>query len=78
MTPANHPTPKGYRRLKAGEVVKPTDLMNSCANNGTFTGTFDVGFLPARFVTGLKVDSNWILAVYRRATLWQRIKSFFV
>lgn len=65
MQKAEHPTPKGYRRLKPNEVILPTDLFNCLSNTLPFEGPRH-GFLKCSCNSGRKVSMADGLAFYRQ------------
>jgi hypothetical protein len=62
---ASHPIPKGYRRLKVGEIIRETDLLNAKINEVPFDEK-DHGFIFADDNAGHKVKAHDCCAYYRQ------------
>ena len=78
MNKAAHPTPPGYRRLNAGEIVRRTDIVNSIDNETPFYKEGRGGFLWAEelLFEGRTVKRNDFVAVYRKSSVFSRVIEF--
>ncbi len=68
MKRASHPIPKGYRRLKAGEIVRKDDLINAKVNTLPFGDPLH-GFAQVSKIFGYvghKVADGDLLSFYRK------------
>ena len=63
---AAHPTPTGWRRLRTGQIIRKGDIMNALSNGGEFISIGENGFLLADRFADRKVESDDILAWYRK------------
>lgn len=72
---SRHPVPNGWRRLRAGEILRAGDIGNSLCNDAPYDGVSDIydpsaahGFIPVEDLRdiGKSVRPHDLLAWYRR------------